>query len=163
MSDPHAYARIDDRSYPQNAAGILARLVDTMGYRLYWALAQLPADLRARDPGENHLTIDGLLGHIRGMLGECSQALVGSSAPDLPEDDIAAIYALADHLARGLSQVENRQLFAVTLDGRPLWSLINGQLSDILTHIGQINSLRRMFGHPVPPHDLPGGTGGRRR
>ncbi len=30
----------------------------------------------------------------------------------------------------------------------PFWYIINGPLSDILTHIGQINSWRRVAGHP---------------
>jgi hypothetical protein len=36
----------------------------------------------------------------------------------------------------------------------PFWYLVNGPLADALTHIGQVSSLRRMAGKPVPPADL---------
>ncbi|MCK5671198.1 hypothetical protein KAI10_07435, partial [Candidatus Bathyarchaeota archaeon] len=32
----------------------------------------------------------------------------------------------------------------------PVWNLINGPLSDALTHVGQIASWRRMNGNPIP-------------
>jgi len=33
----------------------------------------------------------------------------------------------------------------------PFWYIINGPISDMLTHVGQINSWRRAAGHPCPP------------
>jgi len=32
---------------------------------------------------------------------------------------------------------------------KPFWNLINGPLSDALTHTGRINSFRRLAGNPV--------------
>ncbi|MHC4608217.1 MAG: hypothetical protein ACYTAF_15010 [Planctomycetota bacterium] len=31
----------------------------------------------------------------------------------------------------------------------PFWNLINGPISDALTHVGQINALRRQAGKPA--------------
>jgi len=33
---------------------------------------------------------------------------------------------------------------------KPFWHIINGPVSDALTHVGQINSFRRLAGNPVP-------------
>jgi len=36
----------------------------------------------------------------------------------------------------------------------PVWNLLNGPLSDALTHIGQLASWRRIAGDPVARHDV---------
>ena len=36
----------------------------------------------------------------------------------------------------------------------PFWNLVNGPLADALTHIGQVNSWRRIAGKPAPPADV---------
>jgi hypothetical protein len=41
-------------------------------------------------------------------------------------------------------------LSKVIIGDRPLWNIINGPVSDALTHVGQINSFRRLNGNPVP-------------
>jgi hypothetical protein len=38
----------------------------------------------------------------------------------------------------------------VTIDGRPFWHVINGPIADALTHVGQVNSFRRLAGNPTP-------------
>jgi hypothetical protein len=38
----------------------------------------------------------------------------------------------------------------LTIDGRPFWHIINGPISDALSHVGQINSFRRLAGNPTP-------------
>jgi hypothetical protein len=37
----------------------------------------------------------------------------------------------------------------IETSNRPFWHIINGPLPDALTHIGQINSFRRLAGKPV--------------
>jgi hypothetical protein len=39
-------------------------------------------------------------------------------------------------------------------DDRPFWNMINGPLADALTHVGQINTYRRMNGNPTPRADV---------
>ena len=36
----------------------------------------------------------------------------------------------------------------------PFWNMINGPLADALTHVGQINSWRRLAGNPAPKADV---------
>jgi len=35
----------------------------------------------------------------------------------------------------------------------PFWNLINGSIADALTHVGQLNSWRRISGNPVPKNN----------
>jgi hypothetical protein len=46
--------------------------------------------------------------------------------------------------------LKDEELSRVTIDGNPFWYIINGPLADALTHIGQINSFRRIAGNPAP-------------
>jgi hypothetical protein len=49
-----------------------------------------------------------------------------------------------------IGTVGQDELFALQIDGNPFWHIINGPLSDALTHTGQINSFRRLNGNGVP-------------
>ena len=62
---------------------------------------------------------------------------------------------LSGRFARATDR-EVSQLTVRTSHGEafPFWYLVNGPLADALTHIGQVNSWRRMAGKPVPPADL---------
>jgi hypothetical protein len=48
------------------------------------------------------------------------------------------------------SEMEEEELEDIRLLGKPFWPLINGPFSDILTHIGQVATLRRIAGAPAP-------------
>ena len=36
------------------------------------------------------------------------------------------------------------------VDDHPFWHMVNGPLADALTHVGQINTFRRLAGNPCP-------------
>ena len=57
----------------------------------------------------------------------------------------------------------DEDLKGIIIKGRPFWHIINGPIADALTHVGQINSFRRLVGNPtpkaqvflgIPPEDL---------
>ena len=60
------------------------------------------------------------------------------------------ILEMLHELRTALSEMNDDELNEVTIEGNPLWNLINGPVSDALTHVGQINSFRRLNGNPVP-------------
>lgn len=47
--------------------------------------------------------------------------------------------------------MSDEDLQKLRIRDKPYWNIINGPFSDALTHIGQINSFRRLSGNPVPP------------
>ncbi len=53
-------------------------------------------------------------------------------------------------LEETFSKMDNEELAAIQILKQPFWLVINGPLSDALTHIGQIATLRRIAGSPVP-------------
>ena len=54
---------------------------------------------------------------------------------------------------------DNDTVAQFTIHKQPIWNFINGPLADALTHVGQINSFRRMAGNPVPKVNVFKGLG----
>ena len=51
-------------------------------------------------------------------------------------------------MRRRLLETSDEGLGAATIGDRPFWHVVNGPLSDALTHVGQLNMLRRQAGNP---------------
>jgi hypothetical protein len=56
------------------------------------------------------------------------------------------IFALRDVLV----SMNDKELMSITINKKPFWHIINGPIADALTHVGQINSFRRLAGNPTP-------------
>ena len=56
---------------------------------------------------------------------------------------------LIARLEEAFSEMEQEELAAIQVLKEPFWPVLNGPLSDVLTHIGQIAMMRRMAGSPV--------------
>jgi hypothetical protein len=145
-------------SYPQqeNANGILMRLIDGLGFRFYWATEGLTEDDYSFSPGGGCQTIGELIGHVWGLVNWMHLNVLGEGISDQRPEDLAerreqvfqGLYDIRSHV----EAIGQEELFALQIEGRPLWHMINGPLSDALTHTGQINSFRRLNGNVVPAH-----------
>jgi hypothetical protein len=139
---------------------ILARLVDGIGFRYHWATEGLDdADLPYK-PAPDCRSLGELLEHIMGLLGWVAGAAgaAGKSEGAKPAT-VADLRSATLHLARALRekfiQMTDEELRACTIrlssgDAFPFWNFLNGPLADILTHVGQVLSWRRMLGKPGP-------------
>ena len=61
-------------------------------------------------------------------------------------------------LRNEMSDISIEELSETTIDGRSFWHIINGPIADAFTHVGQINSFRRLSGNPVPKANVFTGT-----
>lgn len=136
----------DQGATPEAARTMLRHTVATLAYRAAKALRDAPdgfvgfrASATSRTPGEilAHMgdLMDWALSQARG-----AQAWNDSTPGDWDADNarfFAALRALDDHLAAGepLGYTPER--------------IFQGAVADALTHVGQINFLRRMSGSPV--------------
>jgi hypothetical protein len=158
-------------------ATVLVRLVDGLAFRYRWAVDGLERkDLEFR-PCDDAMTLGQLLDHLRYLarwmhinaraahLGldpvAYPDCCVGLQDPEgdpeaLIHQTMTALVDLRDYVLElgesGLSKV-------MLVGGReptnfPVWYLLNGPLSDALTHVGQVTSWRRILGKPVPRHDV---------
>jgi hypothetical protein len=78
------------------------------------------------------------------------------------QDDIISVrksvLEMVYNLRGVLASMSDEELQNITINGKPFWHIINGPLADSLTHIGQINSFRRLAGNPTPKAKVFHGT-----
>ncbi len=171
--DPLPYTSLPSPPPTLDGPGVLARLVDGLGFRYRWATEGLgDGDLDFR-PSSGAMTLGEVLahmnlllrwveGHVRGTLDgqpddlDDGFAVTSETWPEVRADTLERLVHLralflesgAEHLAR------------VTITGtpskgpQPFWSVINGPLADFLTHVGQVSSWRRINGNPAPRVDV---------
>ena len=145
-------------TYPQqeNANGIVMRLIDGLGFRFYWATEGLTEADYGFSPGDGCQTIGELVGHIWGLVNWIHLNVLGEGIAAQRPEDLAGrreqIFQGLCDIRSYIDTVDQDELFALQIDGNPFWHVINGPLSDALTHTGQINSFRRLNGNVVPAH-----------
>lgn len=152
-------------------------MLDGLGFRFRWAADGLSAEDLAFSPGHGAMTLGELLLHMRQLVGwvgvnvhgarvggepviwsaACAElADPGSDPTMLSEQVLETIATLrADLLALGDDGLSDIRLLASSgPDLRPFWNAVNGPLADFLTHVGQLNSWRRLLDKPAPPVDV---------
>lgn len=153
------YTRIPEPPKKMTASSALARLVDGLGFRYRWGTEGLTEQDMAYKPCDTSMTINELLRHIHSLINVSESFITGK-----PFDKIG-IEPLPERRRKTLETILRMREALLELDDEylgnrmsrvpwaekefPLWNLINGPLSDALTHIGQIVSWRRMNGNPI--------------
>lgn len=147
-----------------NVPHVLARMVQGLGYRYYWASKDLrPQDLDYR-PSKEAASCLETLQHIYG-LAEVIANTTQSKASIRPLTSMPSDYETLRtstlsllHKAEEaflLAQKEEVEAMNVIFErgGKqaafPLWNLINGPVSDAIYHTGQVVSFRRTTGNPI--------------
>ena len=152
--------------YPDeySPGNVIARMIDGIGFRYYWATEGLrTADLIYK-PSNNARSSGETLGHI--LMMSATILNVAEQKPILARNNLKGLNFKAKReatlsnlkkardLFAGLSaeEVAERQMVFESSDGVqnivPLWNMVNGQVLDISWHLGQIVSFRRATGNP---------------
>jgi hypothetical protein len=152
MSVDMPFRTVDRYPSSLDAQAVLARLIDGLGFRFYWATEGLTEQDYGFSPGQGCMSIGELIGHIWGLanwvcLSTCGQE---EGRPQEVAQQRTHALALFHKLRNYVAAVPTDELKEVTIDGWPVWHVINGPLADALTHVGQINSFRRLAGNPTP-------------
>jgi len=150
--EEHEYFR-ELTGYPETVSGgaIISRLLDGIGFRFYWATDSLrPEDFTFRLLPEV-MSVNELIEHIWQTLDWISRSARGVKFEIPPEVDgyrnsvLAKIQDLRDYF----ENLPDGELKDIIIGRQSFWHMINGPLADMLTHIGQINSFRRVSGNPA--------------
>lgn len=138
---------------------ILKRLVDGLGFRYQVATDGISEEEGQFRPIESSMSISEVNVHIFHLVRLTLKSLKiqGVSNADLSSFETTRQASLEQihSLSTGLEIMTNQdlsecQVYMKRLDTTfSFWYLINGFLADALTHVGQINSWRRMAGNPV--------------
>ncbi|TXN37918.1 hypothetical protein FVB32_06405 [Flagellimonas hymeniacidonis] len=161
------YYEIPDYPEDYSPGNVVARMIDGLGFRYYWAtegLAQKDLDYKASEEGR---TVFETLQHIYGM-SEMIMNAPGSKPNVRPMDLSALTYEdlrkgtlnnlqTASQLMAGKSAADFENFKVIFQRGEkqtpyPYWNMINGMLSDCIYHAGQITMMRRTSGNPINPN-----------
>jgi len=139
--------------YPDRVSGatVLIRLLDGLGFRFRWSTEGLRLEDYKFRPGPDVLSIEELVNHIWGLVNwVCLSFQVEGFRK---EDDVVRVredvLKMIDALREAVGSMSDEELGRLTISGRPFWHIVNGPISDSLTHVGQINSFRRLAGNPT--------------
>ena len=141
-------------------ASVFARVVDGLAFRYYRATEGLCDEDFDFRPGPESMSMRDLLKHVLHLANMVKQCVFDASERDSIETEDAR--ELRDRTLECLRRVR-QQLDSVSdeelathgvlkRDGSrfPVWFILNGPLSDALTHVGHINAWRRLNGNPQP-------------
>lgn len=142
------YTTLPDPPARADAATVLARLVDAVGFRYRW----VTEDLRDQDwrfrAHPDAMDLRALNVHLLHLLRRCAREFgvsVGDSGVPVTDRALrAAVLATAWATRERLMRRESATVIAER------WALIHGPLADALTHIGQLAVWRRQAGNPMP-------------
>ena len=152
MNDELSFHRIGDYPAQVNGPCVLVRLLDGLGFRLYWATQGLTAQEYTFSAGPGSQSIGQLIGHIWGLVNWVSLSVLDQKEqkPQTPQEQRIHALRMLHRLRERFTTLDDRALAEITIDGHPFWHILNGPLADALTHVGQINILRRLAGNPTP-------------
>jgi hypothetical protein len=144
------------RAYPEapdelSASNAIARMIDGLGYRLYWALYGLREEECQYVLCDGAHSIKDILWHILGLVNWVHMHVYGEQMtrnPSIIDQGIDTLLAL-EKLRQTFLEMSDAELVNYKLEDMPFWSYINMPLADALHHVGQVSMLRRAAGNPV--------------
>lgn len=152
MSHILPYEGIPDYPPTVTPGSIVARLIDGLAFRFRWATHGLSAEEVRFGPAEGSMSILQLVRHIWGLVNWINLSITGHKRErpsEFQQLRIAVLDIIID-MRRRVANMSADELSRVTIEGLPFWHILNGPLADALTHVGQINSFRRLAGNPTP-------------
>ena len=157
--DELPYYRIPESPESMTATTVLIRLLDGLGFRYRWATEGLKVEDMEFQPCSSSMKIGELLAHIQGLLlvseGFITGNEVGKITPASLEERRRKTLDTVVRIREALQGLDDefleKRMYSPPWDERefPIWNLINGPLSDALTHVGQIASWRRINDNPI--------------
>lgn len=149
---------MDSISIPQhpeeiNAQNILIRLVDSIKFRYQLSALDISTadfDFKLSEDGKS-------LGDLFTHIYKLQVATLTCFHPEhlyppspMPENVIKDIVLVLNSIRLKLQNIQQISDFDhISIQGLSFWNLINGPLTDTLTHIGQINSMKRALHKPI--------------
>lgn len=142
-----------------SAGTILARLLDGIGFRYQLATEGLTSNEIDFRPTKESMDMMELLIHIYQLISWTSSAFdfpyttkkTFADFDELRMETLELCQAFSAFLADlSAAEIEKASVYLKRKEkDYSFWYLINGPLADALTHIGQVNSWRRIAGNPV--------------
>ncbi len=143
-----------------HGTSVLARIVDGLAFRYYWATDGLRSEDFDFRPGADSMSTLELQKHILHLVFMIKQTVFnadererfGSDDPQaLREHALENLRIVREHLERLTDEaLAGHQVLKRDGSRYPVWNIMNGPLADAFTHVGQINAWRRLNGNRTP-------------
>ena len=158
------YYEIPEAPEEYISGAIVARMVDGLGYRYYWATKDLRDEDLTYKPSNDARSTGETLEHIYGlslMIRNSSEGKAnirpldwsGMSAEDFRTQTLSNLeIASKNYAGMDTEAVANLNITFQSQSGSrnfPFWNMLNGPLADALYHTGQVVSFRRASGNPI--------------
>jgi len=160
QSEKLPYYEIPEASENYTAGTVVARMIDGLGFRYYWATEGLRDEDLTFKPSDDARTTGDTVDHIYGLT-----RTILNSALKIPNESVnEAEITFEEKRAKTLNMLKKAaDIFRATNDlsqynivfnrgGQtsefPFWNQINGPISDALWHCGQVITFRRSSGNP---------------
>ena len=152
MTEELSYYHIPDPPDTVSGASVLARAVDGLGFRFRWATEGLRESDYTFRPDEQCMSIREQTEHIWGLVNWIILSLTGDGKdrPDTFALIRKSVLEMIVDLRELLLSMSDNELKNARIHDHSFWHFINGPVADALTHVGQINVLRRLAGNPTP-------------
>lgn len=159
---PLPYREIPDYPAEFTPETVVARMIDGLGFRYYWATEGLrPEDLAFR-PSEgarsSEETIDHILGLSTVVLNSMRQAPNAGGAENATltfaekrQKTLEQLYEASTILKSGQGTLADYPIIFQRNGNTsefPFWNQLNGPIADALWHVGQVVTFRRSSGNP---------------
>lgn len=136
------------------ATSVMMRLIDGIVFRFYNATDNLREIDHSFRPAEDCMSVNELLHHIETLAywvrNSFTEKKIDLNFDQRTFNDMRlSILNTFNEIKNHLDAMESSKLKDITIRDYPFWNMINGPLADTLTHIGQINTYRRLNGNPA--------------
>jgi hypothetical protein len=161
IKKPHYY-QIPDYPESYSAETVVARLIDGLGFRYFWATEGLRVEDLEFRPNEDARTTAETIDHIYGL----SKVIVNATDHKANEGGDEPALTFMEKRNKTLENIQRASKILKAADSQdldeytmvfkrgeqatsyPYWNLINGPISDAVWHCGQVVLLRRSSGNP---------------
>ncbi len=161
------YYQIPEPPEDYSPGNIMARMLDGLGYRYYWATFELTNDDLNYRPSVDSRTVQQTTEHIYGLSITILNTVNGKPNVRPPQSSEMKDFATlrkstldniyrASQIVKGKGSSDLEGLDIIFQRGErtssfPFWNLINGPIADALYHTGQVVAFRRASGNPLHP------------
>lgn len=160
QSDKLPYYEIPEYPSEYNECTVVARMIDGLGFRYFWATEGLREEDLAFKPSEEGRTTGETVDHIYGL----TKTIINSALkkPNVPSEEPEMTFSekraktlnllkqAADIFRKSNDLSEFTMVFqrGENTTEYPFWNQINGPIADALWHCGQVVTHRRTSGNP---------------
>jgi hypothetical protein len=129
----------------------LRHYLGSIAYHAQKAIRGAPAEYWRFAAGNKVRTPESILRHMTSVLGYARTFFLGGIYRPEP---LPTVQAEIDRFHGTLEELSRLLEGGAPLQGITGLQLLQGPLSDVMTHVGQLSLLRRLHGSPVPPENF---------